>query len=92
MFLAFWGLYCHCTTCFNGRCRRSPRAQFFKAHDLKAASYDVTALLGVLGATLWQFAKYDTLAAKLMVPYFAFSAFAAALTFDIRAKNGDKVE
>ena len=69
-----------------------PLVQFFKAHDLKAASYDITALLGVLAVTLWQFAKYDALAAKLMVPYIAFSAFAAALTYDIRAKNGDKVE
>jgi translocator protein len=66
--------------------------QFFKKHNLKAASYDITALLGVLGVTTWQFFKIDQAAGVAMVPYCAFCTFAAMLTYSIRRKNGDKVE
>jgi tryptophan-rich sensory protein len=46
----------------------------------------------VLSLTIWQFAQVDPLAAQLMLPYAAFSVFAAALTYEIRTRNGDKVE
>ena len=65
---------------------------FFKSHNLKAASYDINALLVVLAITTRQFFKYDHYAGLAMLPYCAFCVFAAALTFSIRMKNGDKVE
>lgn len=42
--------------------------------------------------TTLRFHKLDPLAGRLMLPYLAFSAFAAALTYDIAARNGAKVE
>jgi tryptophan-rich sensory protein len=57
-----------------------------------AAPLAAAALLGVLSLTIWQFAQVDPLAAQLMLPYAAFSVFAAALTYEIRTRNGDKVE
>lgn len=109
---------------------------FFKAHDLRAASIDITgaprtglcgegvhplasadqpeaagrtrcssriaapasyvstcaALLGVLVATVVQFRRVDGLAGKLMLPYLAFSAFAAAMTYSVTARNGAHVD
>lgn len=62
---------------------------FFNFHKLGAASIDVTALLGVIGATMVSFHKVDPLAAKLMVPYLGFSAFAAALTVNVWMSNSE---
>jgi benzodiazapine receptor len=62
---------------------------FFKAHNLKAASVDITALLGVLGATIYEFSKVDTVAAQLMLPYLGWVSFAAALTYNICMNNTD---
>lgn len=56
---------------------------FFKAHDLKAASIDITVLLGVLGATISEFSKMDRTAAALMLPYLAWTSYATALTYNI---------
>ncbi len=66
--------------------------QFFKAHNLKLAAWDLTALLVVLVPTVRAFGKYDALAARLMIPYALFSAFAAALNISILRMNGTKVE
>ena len=63
-----------------------------KAHNLKAAAKDITALVPILGITAWQFSKYDALAGKLMIPYFLFTCFAAALTVNILERNGEKVD
>ena len=60
---------------------------FFKAHNLQAASYDITALLGVLAATIFEFNKVDPLAAKLMLPLMGWTSFAAALTWNIYLNN-----
>ncbi|KAL4458998.1 hypothetical protein ABPG75_013863 [Micractinium tetrahymenae] len=60
---------------------------FFKAHNLKAAAVDITALLGVLGATIYEFNKVDTLAAQLLIPYLGWVSFATALTYNILANN-----
>lgn len=60
---------------------------FFKKHDLKLASYEITALLGMVGATIYEFNKVDPLAAKLMLPYLAWTSFATALTWNIHLNN-----
>lgn len=62
---------------------------FFKLHNLKVASYEITALAGVLFATIVEFAKVDTLAAELMVPYLGWALFATALTWNIHLNNPD---
>ncbi|KAL4431592.1 hypothetical protein ABPG77_001434 [Micractinium sp. CCAP 211/92] len=60
---------------------------FFKAHNLKAATVDITALVGVLGATIYEFSKVDTLAAQLLIPYLGWVSFATALTINIMQNN-----
>lgn len=60
---------------------------FFKAHNLKAAAVDITALVGVLGATIYEFSKVDTLAAQLLIPYLGWVSFATALTYNILQNN-----
>lgn len=60
---------------------------FFKAHNLKGASLDITALLGVLGATIYEFSKVDTVAAQMMLPYLGWVSFASALTWNIYLNN-----
>ena len=49
------------------------------------------ALLGVLAATIVQFHKVDPTAAHLMLPYLAWTTFAAALTINVY-KNNPEVE
>lgn len=51
-----------------------------------------TALLVVLAATIVEFRKVDPAASTLLLPYFAFSAFAAALTYAFRQRNPPKVD
>lgn len=63
---------------------------FFQMHNLKAASVDITALLGVLGATVVEFNKVDSVAAGLLVPYLGWTAFATALTWNIMLNNPPK--
>lgn len=63
---------------------------FFKLHSPKAAALDITALLGVLAATIVKFDAVDRTAAALMLPYAAWSAFATALTYEIWRLNGDR--
>lgn len=60
---------------------------FFKKHDLKAASYEVTALAGAIAATIVAFHKIDPRAAYLLLPYMGWSSFATALTWDIYIRN-----
>ncbi|PSC76292.1 translocator -like [Micractinium conductrix] len=60
---------------------------FFKTHNLKAATIDITALVGVLGATIYEFSKVDTLAAQLLIPYLGWVSFATALTINIWQNN-----
>lgn len=62
---------------------------FFKAHNLKAATVDITVLLGVLGATILEFHKVDPTAAALLLPYLAWTSFASALTWNIFLNNPD---
>lgn len=64
---------------------------FFKAHNLKAACADITALLGILVATVYEFSKVDETSAYLMIPYIGWVSFAAALTYKITELNPDKV-
>ncbi|KAI3436236.1 hypothetical protein D9Q98_002290 [Chlorella vulgaris] len=65
---------------------------FFKSHNLKLAAIDITALLGVLGATIYEFSKVDKFAAQLLLPYLAWTTFAAALNYNILSQNGPKPE
>ncbi len=44
-------------------------------------------LLGVLGATIVEFHKVDPASAYLLLPYLAWSSFAAALTYNITLNN-----
>lgn len=60
---------------------------FFKLHKLGAASLEISVLLGVLAATMVEFAKVDQTAALMMVPYAGWTSFAAALTFTIWKLN-----
>lgn len=60
---------------------------FFGAHNLGGAAIDVTAMLGVIAATIVQFNKVDPKAAKLLLPYAGFSTFAAALTYNVWLEN-----
>ena len=53
---------------------------FFRWHKLGTAAVDITALLGVLYATMVEFGKVDTLSAQLLVPYLGWSCYATALT------------
>jgi tryptophan-rich sensory protein len=66
--------------------------QFFKAHNLQVAAWDLAALLATLVPTIRSFAKYDSVAAGLMVPYALFSVFATALNLKILNLNGPKPE
>lgn len=63
---------------------------FFKKHDLKAATIDITALGGVLAATIYQFNKVDKLAGQLMIPYLGWIGFATALTWNIWLNNPEE--
>ena len=65
---------------------------FFKLHDLKLASYEISTLAGVIFATIFAFAKVDTLAAQLMLPYLGWASFATALTWNIYLNNPDVSE
>jgi hypothetical protein len=47
------------------------------------------ALIGVLGATIFEFGKVDQAAALLLLPYLGWTCFATALTLNIRANNPD---
>lgn len=60
---------------------------FFKSHRLDAASLDITALVGFLGATIVEFEKYDVVASRLLMPYMGWSLFATALTYNIWLNN-----
>ena len=60
---------------------------FFKAHDLGLATVDVVALWVVLAATTLQFSRVDPVAGYLMLPYLAWTTYAAALTISISARN-----
>lgn len=60
---------------------------FFTYHALSAALLDITALVGFLGATILEFAKYDVVASRLMLPYLGWTCFATALTYNIWLEN-----
>jgi benzodiazapine receptor len=60
---------------------------FFKKHEIGFALLDITALLGVLGATIIEFNKVSPTASYLLLPYLAWSSYATALTASIYKKN-----
>jgi translocator protein len=62
---------------------------FFNMHNLKLACIDITAMLGFIAATIYEFNKVDQTAALLMVPYLGWVSFAAALTYSIYNLNKD---
>ena len=64
----------------------------FKGRSFRAAFQEVSALLVAVAATLVAFWRVDRVAVYLMIPYAAFCAFAARLTYAFWALNGDKVE
>lgn len=63
---------------------------FFNIKDLRLASMEITALVGMVAATIWEFSKVDTLATQLMLPYLGWTSFAAALTWNIYLNNPEK--
>ena len=56
---------------------------FFRARSVQAALVDIVALLGALVVTTSAFATVSTAAAVLLVPYLAWTTFAATLTASI---------
>ncbi|CAK0785634.1 hypothetical protein CVIRNUC_008845 [Coccomyxa viridis] len=60
---------------------------FFKKHQLGFALADITALLGVLSATMVSFHSVSPTAAYLLVPYFGWTLYATGLTLSIYKKN-----
>jgi len=60
---------------------------FFKWHRLGAAAFDITALLGVLYATIVEFSRVDVLSGQLLLPYLGWSCYATALTYNIWLNN-----
>lgn len=60
---------------------------FFKAHSLKWALLDITALLGMLVVTTWAFYNVDHTAGYLMIPYLAWVSLATALTASLYQNN-----
>lgn len=65
---------------------------FFKLHSPGWAAVDITALLGVLTATIVKFHEVSPVAGNLLLPYAAWSAFATALTYNIWYNNRSKGE
>lgn len=63
---------------------------FFKQHEIGFALADITALLGVLTATVVKFHAVDPAAAYIMLPYLGWTTFATVLTIDIYRRNPDK--
>ena len=60
---------------------------FFEQRSLPWASFDVAALLIVLVMMTHAYARVDSLAANLTIPYVAWVSLATALTFDITSRN-----
>ncbi len=60
---------------------------FFTKKSLRWALVDIVALWIVLAATVASFSRVDPLAAGLMMPYFAWTTFATALTAALYANN-----
>lgn len=60
---------------------------FFRQHEIGYALLDITALLGVLGATIVEFNKVSPTASYLLLPYLAWSSYATALTANIYQNN-----
>jgi len=52
---------------------------FFRAHALGAGLVEIVVLLLFIVATIWVFGRVSPLAARLMLPYLAWVAFATAL-------------
>ncbi|KAK9845835.1 hypothetical protein WJX81_003848 [Elliptochloris bilobata] len=60
---------------------------FFMKHEIGLALADISALLGVLTATMVSFHKVSPAAAYALGPYFLWSSYAAALTASIYRHN-----
>ncbi len=60
---------------------------FFNERAIGGALIEVVALLLAIGATIAAFARVRPSAAVLLVPYFAWTSFATALTADIWLRN-----
>lgn len=60
---------------------------FFGAKALGVAAVDITALVGMVAATIYEFQKVDPVAAQLLYPYLAWVTFAAALNYNLAANN-----
>ena len=62
---------------------------FFRSRDRKGAAVIAIALCIAVAATAASFARYDRTAAMLMMPYLAWTIFAAVLSLDIWVRNKD---
>ena len=61
---------------------------FFGLHSPGLALAVILAMLLLLGATLWRFAQLSRLATMLLLPYFAWAAYATYLTAGFFDLNG----
>ena len=65
---------------------------FFGQHNLKLASYEISALWGTVAACGLKFYSINKVAGFLFIPYLAWVSLATALTFSIWGRNGDRPE
>ncbi len=60
---------------------------FFGFHELGLALVEIVVLLAAIVATILEFQKKDSLAAKLLLPYVGWVSFATLLTFSLWLLN-----
>ena len=65
---------------------------FFGQHNLKLASYEISALWLAVAACGVKFFSINKVAGMLFIPYLAWVSLATALTFDVWRRNGDRPE
>ncbi|KAK2079997.1 hypothetical protein QBZ16_002392 [Prototheca wickerhamii] len=61
---------------------------FFEHHNISLAAKDMTALIGLVGATAFHFNKVDPMSAQLLYPYLAWLGYAGAINLYILKNNG----
>nr|WP_209899195.1 TspO/MBR family protein [Nocardia goodfellowii] len=60
----------------------------FFGSDLRGLAFaEILVLLVAIAVTIWMFLRHSRIAAALLVPYFLWTAFAAALNFEIWRLN-----
>jgi tryptophan-rich sensory protein len=65
---------------------------FFAYHQVGAALWTILAMIALTAAAAWLFRRIRPVAALLLLPYLAWLAFAAYLTFEVGRLNPDASE